>query len=356
MGNFTELINKYGDDKDFDGCSIFGMMNLQGQRFSSKDPIRAISSMHERSNGLGGGFALYGLYPEYPDDYAFHIMYLNNKAKEKTEKLLNKYFDVITYEEIPTKKANVFNPPKMWRYFVQPNVKKMSTKTADDYVLEKVMHINTEIGKAFVISSGKNMGVFKGVGYPEDISEFFCLEEYEAYMWICHGRFPTNTPGWWGGSHPQSILDWSVVHNGELSSYDTNRRFLEMYGYKCTMQTDTEVLAYAFDLLIRKQKLPINIVSSIIAAPFWDDIDRMEPSQSQIFRTLRQTYGRLLMNGPFSIIVARHGEIIGLTDRIKLRPLNVGIRENFFYISSEESAIRLISPTLDKSWNPRGGE
>jgi glutamate synthase domain-containing protein 1 len=226
----------------------------------------------------------------------------------------------------------------------------------DDYVIEKVMRINTETGKAFVFSSGKNMGVFKGVGFPEDIADFFRLEEYQGYLWTVHGRFPTNSPGWWGGAHPFNILDWTVVHNGELSSYGINRRFLEMYGYKCTMQTDTEVLAYAVDLLMRKQHLPIEIVSKILAAPLWSEIDEMEPKQQNVFRTIRQTYGSLLMNGPFSIIVAHHGEMIGLTDRIKLRPLVAGSRGDFLYMSSEEAAIRLVSPTLDKFWFPRGGE
>ena len=31
--------------------------------------------MHDRSNGLGGGFAVYGIYPSYADHYAFHVMY-----------------------------------------------------------------------------------------------------------------------------------------------------------------------------------------------------------------------------------------------------------------------------------------
>jgi glutamate synthase domain-containing protein 1 len=62
------------------------------------------------------------------------------------------------------------------------------------------------------------------------------------------------------------------------------------------------------------------------------------------------------MNGPFSIIVAHHGEMIGLTDRIKLRPLVAGTNGGFLYLSSEESAMRLVSPTLDKFWYPRGGE
>jgi len=356
MRNLSKINNPYNDDKDFDGCSLFGMMNLEGKRFSSRDPVKAIANMHERGNGLGGGFAVYGIYPEHQDDYAFHIMYLSRDAKEKTDRLLRENFTVIHEEEIPTREANVRDPPLVWRYFVQPRKRRPESQTAEDYVTEKVMRINTETGKAFVFSSGKNMGVFKGVGYPEDIADFFRLEEYEGYLWTCHGRFPTNTPGWWGGAHPFNILDWTVVHNGELSSYGINRRYLEMYGYKCTMQTDTEVLAYAFDLLMRKQHLPIQIVSKILAAPLWSEIDAMEPKQQRVYGTLRQTYGSLLMNGPFSVIVAHHGEMIGLTDRIKLRPLVAGTRGNFLYLSSEEAAMRLVSPTLDRFWYPRGGE
>jgi len=84
-----------------------------------------------------------------------------------------------------------------------------------------------------------------------------------------------------GGAHPFSILDWTVVHNGELSSYGTNRRYLEMYGYNCTMQTDTEVLAYTLDLLRRRQRLPLKIVTKILAPPLWDEIDMMEPEEKK---------------------------------------------------------------------------
>jgi glutamate synthase domain-containing protein 1 len=48
--------------------------------------------------------------------------------------------------------------------------------------------------------------------------------------------------------------------------------------------------------------------------------------------------------------------MIGLTDRIKLRPLVAGTRGDFLYLSSEECAMRLVSPTLDRFWYPRGGE
>jgi glutamate synthase domain-containing protein 1 len=355
--NDRMIINPFGNDKDFAGCSIFGMMNRKGERFLGKDAVRAISNMHERSNGLGGGFAVYGIYPEFKDYYALHVMYLSKDAKERTNRLLASYFNIIYEEEMQTKpSANVVDPPILWRYFVEPKKGRPKEQTEDDCVTEAVMRINTETGKAFVFSSGKDMGVFKGVGFPEDVADYFCLSDYRGYLWSCHGRFPTNTPGWWGGAHPFNILDWTVVHNGELSSYGINRRYLEMYGYKCTLQTDTEVLAYAVDLLMRKQRLPIELVARILASPFWSEIDQMEPKKQQVYRALRQTYGSLLMNGPFSIIIAHHGEMIGLTDRIKLRPMIAATKGDMMYLSSEEASIRLVSPVLDKLWTAKGGE
>jgi glutamate synthase domain-containing protein 1 len=67
-------------------------------------------------------------------------------------------------------------------------------------------------------------------------------------------------------------------------------------------------------------------------------------------------YGPLLMNGPFSIIIGQSGKMIGLTDRIRLRPLTAATRGDMFYLSSEEAAIRLISKELDCVWTPNGGE
>jgi glutamine phosphoribosylpyrophosphate amidotransferase len=48
--------------------------------------------------------------------------------------------------------------------------------------------------------------------------------------------------------------------------------------------------------------------------------------------------------------------MIGFTDRIRLRPLTVGVKDSMLYLSSEESAIRLVCPDLDRAWIPMGGE
>ncbi len=357
MRELNNINNFYHDDKVIDACSIFGMMDTSGERFSGKDIVEAIANMHVRGNGLGGGFAVYGLYPEYAELYAFHIMYLSYEAKTQVEAFLERRFRMIHTEEVPTKPTPaIVKPPLVWRYFLEVKSEGTKGQPQDDYVVDKVMEINTKVEDAFVFSSGKNMAVFKGVGYPEEIAEYFCLEQYEGYLWTAHGRFPTNTRGWWGGAHPFNILDWTVVHNGEISSYGINRRYLEQFGYNCTMQTDTEVVAYAIDLLMRRHGLPIEIVARVLAPPFWSDIERRPQEEQRLLRTLRQVYGSLLLNGPFTVIIAHQGEMIGFTDRIRLRPLTVGVKGSVLYLSSEEAAIRLVCSDLDRTWIPMGGE
>ena len=357
MKDIARINNPYGEDKAIESCSIFGMMDTTGKRFSGEDIIKAIANMHVRGNGLGGGFSVYGLYPEYADFYAFHIMYMSQEGKTDTECFLRQKVEVVYAEEIPTKPTiAIVNPPLVWRYFLKVNKQECREQSEDDFVVNRVMDINNSIKDTFVFSSGKNMGVFKGVGYPEEIGEYFCLENYEGYLWTAHGRFPTNTPGWWGGAHPFNILDWTVVHNGEISSYGINRRYLEQFGYQCTLQTDTEVIAYAVDLLVRKHGLPIEIMAKVFAPPFWNDIERRSPEDRELITALRQVYGSLLMNGPFTIIIAHQGEMIGLTDRIRLRPLTAGVKGSMLYLSSEEASIRLICRDLDETWIPMGGE
>ncbi len=218
------------------------------------------------------------------------------------------------------------------------------------------MHVNSSIPGAFVASSGKNMGIFKGVGFPEDIGRFYRLEEYEGWCWTVHGRFPTNSVAWWGGAHPFGILDWSVVHNGEISSYGINRRYLENFGYVSCLQTDTEVLTYLFDLLVRRHGLSLREAAQVVAAPLWSQIERMPEPEREVARALRTVYASALVNGPFSVVVGGSFGMMALVDRIKLRPLVAGWVDDVTFVASEESAIRLVARDLEEVWMPRGGQ
>ena len=288
------------------GCAISGIFSRSGERISGEGIVKSIATMHDRSNGLGGGFAGYGIYPEYKDLYAFHVFYDDIEAKEACEKFLERHFDIVNLSKIPIRKTpKITNEPLIWRYFVAPLPTKLADSQLDEkeYTARCVVRINTRIDGAYVFSSGKNMGVFKAVGFPEDVGEFYRLEDYAGYCWTAHGRYPTNTPGWWGGAHPFAMLDYSIVHNGEISSYDANRRYIEMFGYKCTLQTDTEVITYIVDYLNRRQGLTMKEVAEVIAAPFWSTIDRMEPEAREKATYLRNTFASLLITGPFSILL-----------------------------------------------------
>ncbi len=178
------------------------------------------------------------------------------------------------------------------------------------------MRVNTTHKGSLIFSSGKNMGVFKASGWPEQVANFYRIEDYKGYLWLAHNRYLQTLPAGGGGAHPFNLLDWSVVHNGEITSYGTNQRYIESYGYKCTMFTDTEVVAYLVDLLVRKDGLSEKLAMRALAPPFWDEIDEMQEKERELNRALRLTYGSALMNGPFAICVATSDTLLGFTDRI----------------------------------------
>ena len=266
------------------GCAIAAVISKEGKRMAGDMIINGMKPMHDRSNGLGGGFAGYGIYPEYKEFYALHLFFNDRASRKNCEQFLKERFEIVQSEIIPTRKLPaITDEPIIWRYFVAPLQSVLASLQLDEkeFVARTVMKINTDMPGSYVFSSGKNMGAFKAVGFPEDVGEFYKLEEYKGYSWTAHGRYPTNTPGWWGGAHPFTLLDYSIVHNGEISSYDANRRFIEMFGYQCTLQTDTEVITYIMDYLLRRQGLTLEEAASVIAAPFWSTIAQKDEAQQK---------------------------------------------------------------------------
>ena len=341
------------------GCAISGIFSKNGTKINGRLIVDSIAVMRDRSNGLGGGFAGYGIYPEYKDSYALHVFFDDNGPREETERFINSHFDVENLSRIPVRNnPGITDSPLIWRYFVSPLKSKLEENQLDEkeYVARCVIKINTAIKGAYVFSSGKDMGVFKAVGYPEDVGDFYRLEEYSGHCWTAHGRYPTNTPGWWGGAHPFSLLDYSIVHNGEISSYDANRRYVEMFGYKCALLTDTEVITYIFDLLNRRHGMSLTDIASTVAAPFWNEIDKMEPAEKEKMTAIRNVYSSLLITGPFSIILGFEGGMMALNDRLKLRSMVAAEKDDYVMAASEECAIRAIFPEVDRIWSPKGGE
>jgi glutamate synthase domain-containing protein 1 len=366
QGTIGLTIPPNGPAKNIEACGIAGLINLNGKVESGKRVVDMITTMTDRENGLGAGFACYGLFPDLADHYCIQLLLDDEEAKNRVAEYFKGVANIVKDEKVFTRNVSGMKGPYplIWRFFLEVPEEKISAspnlESEDDYMVDSVMHINEKINGAFCMSSGKNMAVFKGNGWSHQIAEFYDLaERYEGYMWLSHSRFPTNTPGWWGGAHPFNILDWSLCHNGEITSYGTNKRYVEMWGYKCTLLTDSEVVTYMWDLLCRRHRLPKLIASMALAPRYFQDISHLPESQRQIAVALRSTYGRAMINGPFSILVGTNRpnpSMIALTDRKKLRPLVAAISEdgNTVFASSEECAIERVSKTKEV-WAPITG-
>ena len=129
-----------------------------------------------------------------------------------------------------------------------------------------------------------------------------------------------------------------------------------MFGYQCTLQTDTEVLTYVLDYLLRRQKLSLSEAAAVMAAPFWSTIARRSPQEQEVLTYLRTVFSSLLITGPFSIVLGFNGGLMALNDRLKLRSMVTAEKDDLVFIASEEAAIRTMEPDASNVWAPMGGE
>ena len=130
-----------------------------------------------------------------------------------------------------------------------------------------------------------------------------------------------------------------------------------MFGYKCTLKTDTEVITYILDYLVRVQKLTLQEAAEVVAAPFWSTIEREQNAEDRVRHAyLRKVFPSLLITGPFSIVLGFTGGIMALNDRLKLRSMVIGEKDDKTFIASEEAAIRTMEPDAENIWAPAGGE
>ena len=163
----SRITNVEGQVRIPSGCAIAAVISKEGKRMSGEMITNAMKPMHDRSNGLGGGFAGYGIYPEYKEFYALHMFFNSRATRKECEVFLKERFEIIKSEIIPTRTIpTITDEPIIWRYFVAPLKSLLSSMQLDEkeFVSRMVMKINTEMKGAYVFSSGKNMGTFKAVG------------------------------------------------------------------------------------------------------------------------------------------------------------------------------------------------
>ena len=394
--------------EDEGGCGVVGL--------ASTVPVRGyhilcpVEQMHNRGNGKGGGIAAVGLVPEQmrvpagvlKTHYLLQIGYLDESARPEVEaEFVHPHFDVHTAYAVegiedPASIGLDVRPPLVWRYFVRvkPGVlqgfltdKDLADldprKAEDEFVFQNTYRLNAKhyasLGdkRAFVLSHGRNLLVFKIVGYAEQAARYYKLEDLRAHVWIGHQRYPTKGRVWHpGGAHPFIGLDEALVHNGDFANYHSVVEYLKQRNIHPLFLTDTEVSVLLFDLLKRVYGYPLEYVIEAMAPTTERDFAMLPPERQQVYRMIQAVHMHGSPDGPWFFILGRTdvdegaSQLIGITDTSMLRPQVFALQENpeasIGLIASEKQAIdaalaslaaedRRFLPVADRYWNARGG-
>jgi glutamate synthase domain-containing protein 1 len=116
-------------------------------------------------------------------------------------------------------------------------------KTAGDGSAARKWLIDN-VPEATVLSQGKSIEIFKGVGDPNAVAARLDLAGRSGSHAIGHTRMATESDVTIAGSHPFSTgEDTCLVHNGSLSNHNRLRETLVRHGERFQTDNDSEVAA-----------------------------------------------------------------------------------------------------------------
>ena len=390
------------------GCGVTGFAcNIP---VSGRHIFEPSVQMHNRGNGKGGGIAAVGLEASklgvdqdtLDGDFLYQIALLDKTVlPELEEQFIRPCFrvdheaflpTVDDYRDVP---GLELEPPAVKRYFVRvrPEVlarfqkerrldKLSARKVEEEFIYQNTFQLNqryySSLGdkRAFVLSHGRNMMILKIVGYAEQVTQYYRLEDFKAHVWIAHQRYPTKGRVWHpGGAHPFIGMDEALVHNGDFANYYSVSEYLFQRNVVPLFLTDTEVSVQVFDLLNRVYGYPLEYIIESLAPTTELDFDQLSAEKQKIYRQIQATQIHGSPDGPWFFIIARNMpgqrkyQLIGITDTAMLRPQVFALQKGeveIGLICSEKQAIDATLQSLaredprfgtlaDRYWNARGG-
>lgn len=400
-----------GGDEAEGGCGVIGLAAAHPVR--GRHAAAAAAQMHNRGNGKGGGLAAAGLSPAQmrvsaevlSEATLLQMAYLDPAARGEAERdWLQPRFEVVQGYRVPTLDdwravpGLEATPPEVWRYFLRARpaalerfvdehgLHPLSPRQAEDeFVYQAGVRLNqrfyASLGekRAFVLCQGRDLVVFKIVGYAEQAAAYYRLDEVLAHVWIAHQRYPTRGRVWHpAGAHPFVGLNEALVHNGDLANYYGLTTYLRQRNIVPLFLTDTEVSALLFDLLDRVYGYPLEATIEALAPTTEGDLERLDAEKQRLYRAIQATHLHASPDGPWFFIIARslvsahdagRWELLGITDTSMLRPQVFALQEGkvqIGLIASEKQAIdaaleslaaedERVCPVADLYWNARGG-
>ncbi len=392
------------------GCGVLGL--AANVPILGRHVITASQQMHNRGNGKGGGIAAAGLDPAQMgvspqvlrSNYLIQIAYIDPQARAEVERecLLGRFditqaHPVETVDDYRSINGLEMRPPDVVRYFCQLKPEVLARfaeenglrhlparQVEDEYVYQNSFRLNqryySSLGdkRAFVLCHGRDLLVFKIVGYAEQAIAYYRLDELAAHVWISHQRYPTKGRIWHpGGAHPFIGVNEALVHNGDFANYHRVTEYLRQRNIVPLFLTDTEVSVLLFDLWDRVYGYPLEVLLEALAPTTERDFDMLPPEKQALYRYIQQTHLHGSPDGPWFFIIARSNpdlqtwQLLGITDTSMLRPQVFALYEGedgaqISVIASERQAINAclrslsqedarFQPLADKYWVARGG-
>jgi glutamate synthase domain-containing protein 1 len=345
-------------------CGLYaaiGQVNL-------KAALEAAKTMQSRGT-FGAGVMLHGVYPKRKNLYAFHIIYRNREIAKQLEPVFTESQGMRHFgemEPLVTPEAyRKYALPEMRRYFLSPPtvdemLRRKHTGVEELYVRRLVEDFNRKyMGDARIFSSGKNVGTFLTAMRLEDTIEIFDLSQYETRplsALMIHMRWPTSivASGVWWGAHPISFLNSAIIHNGDLSSAESNRQGLEAAGVERMIGTDSEAILLELDDLLVKRNFSYERVEWIMCRKFPNELVSMDPAERERYERLVSdpTLARYKMSGPSSFVALVGNKVIAGRDRDGLRQLWMGRSEDGKTLiwGSEEKVIYQSAWIMEKNF------
>ena len=197
--------------------------------------------------------------------------------------------------------------------------------------LKRLIDFIEDIEGVEILSVGKGLELIKDLGDAAMVSSQYGLEGFVGTHAIGHTRMATESDVDIRSAHPYwayPFNDVSVVHNGQLTNYWTNRRDLERRGHRFMSNCDSE----------------------LIAVYIADRINQGDELESAMTRSINE------LDGVFTYLVATSDQLGMAKDVMAAKPMVLYESDEFVGLASEEVAIRSIFPREIDTWDPYQGE
>ena len=223
--------------------------------------------------------------------------------------------------------------------------------------------------KTYICSLSAKLVSYKGLFTSPQLADFYpdlSNPAFECGIAIFHRRYSTNTFPNWTLAQPFRM----TCHNGEINTTRTNRNAVSAFArglqpplpggdLLTPKMSDSASLDEWTEYLMLEQGWSLLRALRLSVPPVWDtEADLWGQDACDLFTYYRRTFGSLAAwDGPAGIIGTDGSMLVGLVDRMGLRPVRwCSDKRGWLYIGSESGVYGLDATTIVASGQLQPGQ